>query len=337
MGACSGDIIHVESDGETADIKYSGESSLNYTISCAHSSWRTSQSSPLEGVSSSTLHINLLSQVNNLNIEQAANVYPGMGNAYVSAVTSSNGGLSHSCVISLDSSRFGAIEFIGQDSALSLNHYLFRYDISYGDSTSHRTSIVSQDGVIKIDLDSLHYGGSATIGVISSGTQAVNVPSGLQVIGSSYYVGFGSLAVPLSGINLLTFKYADIPDLRSVERFLNIYRLDSLTSTWQVVPSPLFDTTNRTVQVPIQQGGNYSLFGPQSCCVGVTGNVNGTAGVDLADLSALVSYLTGGGYAITCTKEANVNAAGAVDLADLSALGKLSYRWRVRLPSCPLF
>ena len=35
-----------------------------------------------------------------------------------------------------------------------------------------------------------------------------------------------------------------------------------------------------------------------SCCVGVTGNVNMTGIVDLSDLSALVSYLTGGGYTL---------------------------------------
>ena len=35
-----------------------------------------------------------------------------------------------------------------------------------------------------------------------------------------------------------------------------------------------------------------------SCCTGTTGNVNGTGIVDLADLSALVSYLTGGGYVL---------------------------------------
>jgi hypothetical protein len=58
----------------------------------------------------------------------------------------------------------------------------------------------------------------------------------------------------------------------------------------------------------------------QGCCVGTTGNVNMSGGVDLADLSALVSYLTGGGYVFSCNPEANVNGIGAVDLADLSAL-----------------
>jgi hypothetical protein len=71
------------------------------------------------------------------------------------------------------------------------------------------------------------------------------------------------------------------------------------------------------------------------CCVGTTGNVNMAAGVDLADLSALVSYLTASGYVLTCTTEANVNGTGTVDLADLSALvGYLTASGYV-LPNCP--
>lgn len=56
------------------------------------------------------------------------------------------------------------------------------------------------------------------------------------------------------------------------------------------------------------------------CCTGATGNVNLAGIVDLSDLSALVSYLTGGGYVLPCPDEANVNTAGIVDLSDLSAL-----------------
>jgi hypothetical protein len=71
------------------------------------------------------------------------------------------------------------------------------------------------------------------------------------------------------------------------------------------------------------------------CCVGTTGNVNMSGGVDLADLSALVSYLTGGGYVLTCISEANVNGSGAVDLADLSALVSYLTGGGYVLPSCP--
>jgi hypothetical protein len=73
---------------------------------------------------------------------------------------------------------------------------------------------------------------------------------------------------------------------------------------------------------------------PPSCCVGLTGNVNGSGGVDLADLSALVSYLTGGGYTLPCVLEANVNGTGAVDLADLSALVSYLTGGGYLLPVC---
>jgi hypothetical protein len=71
-----------------------------------------------------------------------------------------------------------------------------------------------------------------------------------------------------------------------------------------------------------------------SCCVGVTGNVNAAGIVDLADLSALVSYLTGGGYVLPCVPEANVNNSGIVDLADLSALVSYLTGGGYVLPNC---
>jgi hypothetical protein len=71
-----------------------------------------------------------------------------------------------------------------------------------------------------------------------------------------------------------------------------------------------------------------------SCCVGVTGNVNTVGSVDLADLSALVNYLTGGGYVLPCIAEANINNVGTVDLADLSALVNYLTGGGYVLPTC---
>ncbi len=71
------------------------------------------------------------------------------------------------------------------------------------------------------------------------------------------------------------------------------------------------------------------------CCIGTSGNVNMTGIVDLADLSALVSYLTGGGYVLQCNDEANVNLTGIVDLADLSALVSYLTGGGYVLPNCP--
>ncbi|MFZ1683221.1 MAG: hypothetical protein WAU88_03730, partial [Candidatus Zixiibacteriota bacterium] len=69
-------------------------------------------------------------------------------------------------------------------------------------------------------------------------------------------------------------------------------------------------------------------------CVGVTGNVNAAGGVDLADLSALVSYLTGGGYVLTMYGEADVTANHTIDLADLSALVSYLTGGGYVLPPC---
>ncbi len=70
------------------------------------------------------------------------------------------------------------------------------------------------------------------------------------------------------------------------------------------------------------------------CCEGVTGNVDAAGIVDLSDLSALVSYLTGGGYILPCDEEANVNTAGIVDLSDLSALVSYLTGGGYVLPNC---
>ncbi len=72
------------------------------------------------------------------------------------------------------------------------------------------------------------------------------------------------------------------------------------------------------------------------CCIGTTGNVNRTGVVDLGDLSALSSYLTGGGWVPRCPEEANVDGTGAIDLSDLSALVSYLTGGGFHLPNCPL-
>jgi len=74
---------------------------------------------------------------------------------------------------------------------------------------------------------------------------------------------------------------------------------------------------------------------PNTCCVGKRGNVNCTGITDLSDLSALVSYLTGGGYVLCCVDASNVNGIGIVDLSDLSALVSYLTGGGFVLPVCP--
>jgi len=73
-----------------------------------------------------------------------------------------------------------------------------------------------------------------------------------------------------------------------------------------------------------------------ACCQGKRGNVNSAGIIDLGDLSALVSYLTGGGYVLPCVDAANVNGAGIVDLGDLSALVSYLTGGGYVLPDCPV-
>jgi hypothetical protein len=82
-------------------------------------------------------------------------------------------------------------------------------------------------------------------------------------------------------------------------------------------------------------GTDGSVTITAGCCVGVTGNVNMAGGVDVSDLSALVSYLSGGTFVPPCLKEADVNASGNVDVSDLSALVSYLSGGAFVLPTCP--
>lgn len=138
-----------------------------------------------------------------------------------------------------------------------------------------------------------------------------------------------------------------------------VYQLDECTGAWPGIWSDSSGATEATVHwtvpaVPpgqhyvyllaIDDAGNFSGSGCdfvwsfnliEGCCVGVTGNVNGLGMVDLSDLSALVNYLTGGGFAPPCPSEANVNNTGLVDLSDLSSLVNYLTGGGFQLPNCP--
>jgi hypothetical protein len=83
------------------------------------------------------------------------------------------------------------------------------------------------------------------------------------------------------------------------------------------------------------QGETKSALCANSCCTGTTGNVNMTDGIDVSDLSSLVSYVSGGSYILPCPNEANVNGIGSIDVSDLSALVYYLSGADYTFPNCP--
>ncbi|MBU8934352.1 MAG: hypothetical protein KOO62_10135 [candidate division Zixibacteria bacterium] len=85
---------------------------------------------------------------------------------------------------------------------------------------------------------------------------------------------------------------------------------------------------NGTVDILMGSGGGalMALMNlPPSCCIpSIRGNVNYDQedAVNIADLTALVAYLFGGGATPECLPEANVNgdAGETINIADLTAL-----------------
>ncbi len=68
--------------------------------------------------------------------------------------------------------------------------------------------------------------------------------------------------------------------------------------------------------------GYWQTFGPASCCIGTTGNVDCDPldGVDIGDLTTLIDNLFITFTPLCCEAEANCDGAGGVDIGDLTAL-----------------
>lgn len=94
--------------------------------------------------------------------------------------------------------------------------------------------------------------------------------------------------------------------------------------------SPTLGHTKGLRDVYVEHGDDIFV----SCCYGVRGDVNMSGVVDLSDLSALQSYITGGGYVLPCPSEANVNGVGIVDISDVAALISYLYSGGYVLPPC---
>ena len=75
---------------------------------------------------------------------------------------------------------------------------------------------------------------------------------------------------------------------------------------------------------------------PVSCCVPpIRGNVNGTGGVTVTDLTFLVSFLFNSGPPPPCTDEANVNGVGGITVTDLTSLVNFLFNGGASPAACP--
>jgi glucose/arabinose dehydrogenase len=121
-----------------------------------------------------------------------------------------------------------------------------------------------------------------------------NIYSFVKTVGGTTAVTDRTAELGSLGMNISSFGQ---------DAFGEIYIVDYSGSIYKIVPN-----------------GTPSQCSVPPCCDGTTGNVNLTGIVDLSDLSALVSFLTGSVYQPPCPAEANIDGAGTVDLADLARL-----------------
>ena len=243
---------------------------------------------------------------------------------------------------------------------------------NYGNFDATRR-LVYQEGFLSADTittkgydcsnNAMRYGGSALIvqGLTNDCSTAMN-----DTLWGGYTAANDSFVYPANGfvpIQLYTnmkapgySKETRITDLHTVLTYKASNVNPPAPATGWTLPATVHDTLTvysimgvvRKATTPaagldslkavIDKGkkwANYWIRGCKSCCVGKRGNVNCTGAIDLGDLSALVSYLTGGGFVLCCPDAANVNGTGSIDLGDLSALVSYLTGGGFVLVNCP--
>lgn len=116
-----------------------------------------------------------------------------------------------------------------------------------------------------------------------------------------------------------------------LDRTRNGHHPDDIRDFWVAWHnSPTLGHTKGLRDVYYEHGDDIFV----SCCIGVRGDVDMNGIVDMSDLSALTSNLTGGGYVLPCPAEANVNGVGIIDLSDMAALVSYLTGGGYVLPSC---
>ncbi len=94
----------------------------------------------------------------------------------------------------------------------------------------------------------------------------------------------------------------------------------------------IWSTTGGTV-IPAWYGPHCFLV--WQCCVGIRGNVDGLAGINVADLAYLVAYLFDSGLAPPCYEEGNADGDDGINVVDLTYLVDYLFFNGPAPPPCP--
>jgi hypothetical protein len=250
---------------------------------------------------------------------------------------------SYGCPVAENLTASGHATVWGVDQVDSAFFFSTPYEVFDISSPNQLTKLIGPGGEVAVSIDSAN-AGIQRVMILSSafppwlnGLNPGSVQAGRT---HSLSVWMGEVLI---GQNSLEFTYADddLKDAAGVpvgsEAALRLHRWNGGSARWELVGGTV-DTVKNSVYCQITRTGVYgafTLYGGLSCCVGKRGNVNGQGIVELADLSALVSYLTGGTYVPPCPESTDVDGNGKVELRDLSALINYLTGGGYVLPSCP--
>ena len=333
LGVHSGDIISYSYPGISGyKVAPPGIGPLTIVVPCDHPVWHAYPT--ISGLLPSNLEIAGTSFVPQRTVTVSSTVqwYEGQKSSpQVLVASMTPDSLQYRCTIPIDSSWFGSMVWPISDTTAVTGSYAVGVYIA----DSGWTSMGTPDGSVRIQFRNTSQ--MTDLAVFSFGATLPDTGlAGVTQLGIPFAVFYGGVPLSQGDTNLTAFvNYPGTPTNDSLERRMHIFKFNSASRKWDSLPNCYHDSVTNVIAARIYGSGTYALFAPTTCCTGATGNVNMTGIVDLSDLSALVSYLTGGGYVLPCVLEANVNAAGIVDLSDLSALVSYLTGGGYQLPSCP--